>query len=398
MRIGAMGLGGIVAVVGIVLLVVSLTMVPAVSLETGGVDEAMGNVNKTLTDAADALDNTGEDLATIDGNLGDIEGTLSDSLDEAVTTLEGVDLKGFDSGLSEAEDVIVGTMDDAGKLLQDTNGGLGEVNTVIIDANTMVTDVDEEVESLLKDYRGLHLPAQSFDDVAIWLEENGYESFGGGVADYLEKTDGAINLWPLELTAGELDALADEMEAVNLQSDWVRDWADYLESKNAVIALSTSDVTAQFGPLEERLENTSKSLKDIQADLESIQANLKDGEETAVSMLSDADSTLSDVDSFLGETTTNVKSLKDNGVTTISNLHDFLGSTEAELSTVAGDLRTVSENIESVDVGGQINSTVDWLNGIISSLKLYMIISSIMFILAGAGIILAALYAGKQES
>ncbi|MFP4641024.1 MAG: hypothetical protein ACOC6S_02330 [Chloroflexota bacterium] len=383
MRKAVMGLGGVVSVVGIVLLIVSMVLVGGVSIETEPVNKAMNDVNKTLTDVADALDNTGGDLGNLDGDLSEIEGQMTDTLDDAVTLLEDLDPE-----LANAEDDVVGTIDDVIELLDQTDGGLGQVEDLVADAETLVSNADDTVQSW-EGYQ-VEIPSESFDEMAAWLEAYDYVPVGEDVADYLESTDGAIDLWPMSLTAGELDAIADEMEAVNIDASWVRDWVDYLEAENAVLAYSASDLNSQINSVEKATDNASQSIENVSQNLKDMQADLEGGQETGVSILSDADD-------FLGKTTTNVKSLEDTGLKAISDVRGLLGNAQTELSTISSDLRGVSEDIEAADISGTINETVDWLNGIISSLKLYMVISSIMFILVGAGMVLTGFYWGRMQ-
>jgi len=172
---------------------------------------------------------------------------------------------------------------------------------------------------------------------------------------------------------------------------------DSLENASATLSETTEILESGEGDIEDIKTSLVNGLAQARESLEAAQADLTNAEDAVVGALSEMNSMLSDVDQFLGTTVTNVKSLKDTGLTTISDARSFLSTAQSDLSGVSGDLRTVSEDIESANIGGQINSTVDWLNGIINSLKLYMVISSIMFILVGAGMVLTGFYWGRMQ-
>lgn len=426
------------AVVGLALLIVSLVVVQGVSIQTQPIKKTVEDTTKTLDNTAGTLDESSTYLKTMNGNLVDAKVTLTTSLDESMTLLEGLS-----SDLDNSKKLIVKVMGDSSQLLEQTSANLKQIQDAVADigdnsvqllgrvnanldktqagVDTVTANVKytrSNIKKWLESYK-VQITAEGLDQTANLLKKYGLPAYAQGIegiANYLETTDGAIDLWPLNLTSGDFNAVADGLEAVGLDATWFRQWANYLESKNAVIALSTSDVMAQFTPVVKNLKRASQNLAETASLLKSSQKDLKKVRENAVEGISQARKhletaqtdlesaqeivvgMLSNVDSYLSAATANIKSLKGTSVTSISDTRKFLGTAQADLSGLAENLRSVSKDIETADISGQINSTVDWLNGIISNLKLYMVISSIMFMLAGAGIVLTGFYFGRGQS
>jgi len=115
--------------------------------------------------------------------------------------------------LKQTEDAIASLGDNSVEMLGIVSANLAATQEGLDTVTVNVKNVRDGVESWLEGY-SVELPAQTFDNTAATLEYYGYVPFGEGVADYLESTDGAIDLWPLNLTAGDFNAVADGMEAV----------------------------------------------------------------------------------------------------------------------------------------------------------------------------------------
>lgn len=291
MRQALWSLGGIVAAVGVALLIVSVVVVHGVSVKTEGIDKTMQDVTTTLSDSATTLDNAAASLGKMNKDLADIK----------------------------------------------------EAQAAVARAHTQVSTVDKNLKA--------------------W-------------ADHLKSTDGALNLWPLELTAGDFNAAADSLEALNLNATWFRSWANYLKRENRVIVLSPSDIANLL---------KAYGFKGYENVLKGYKVQITDDD------FASAAKRLDPIVKSLGDTSQGMKNA-------LSDAHTSLSNTQSRLNKIAGDLRATNKHIKAIDISGQIESKVDWLNGIISNLKLYMIISSIMFILAGAGIVLAGFCLGRGQT
>lgn len=98
-----------------------------------------------------------------------------------------------------------------------------------------------------------------------------------------------------------------------------------------------------------------------------------------VSLLRDMDTTLADAEKIVGEQFAGI----------ISDVREDLTIAQTYVGDVGNALHAVTKDIEGVDVSGMTNGVVD---EVVGPLRTYMILNSILFMLAGAGLLLTGLH------
>ena len=345
MRKAIMGVGALLIVVGLVQLILSIVMVGGIAggikAQVKGLDPVLEDATSMLTEVADTVDGAVGFLKDMDTTLGNAEKTVGDTLDN---TSKGVG--NLDATLGDFD----ATLADLGETVSDTT-----------DAVTSVQDaIKAGIEQLVVEITA--------DDLAYWavqVEYAGYDSSWFEVwADYLKAEGMTLSVSAeVEITAADLENLAAQMEYAGYDVTAIRAEAARLEKEGLVWSLTADDVTGIFTPVAETLDIASDSL-------------------------SDASDGLADVSGLLGTVQTSLTDVKGLAAGAISDVRGYLTTAQTDLGDIGSGLRTVTTDIKGIDVGDMIGGAVDQ---VVSPLKMYMIFSSILFMLAGAGFLLVGI-------
>jgi len=331
MRKAIMGVGALLIVVGLVQLILSIVMVGGIAggikTQVKGLDPVLEDATGMLTEVADTVDGAVGFLKDMDTTLGDAEKTVGDTLDSTSKSVGNLDT---------------------------TLAGLGGT---VADTTDAVTSVQDAIKEGLEQWK-MEITA---DDLAYWalqVDYAGYDaSWFAGWADYLEAEGMVLSVTAeVEVTADDLDSLADQMEYAGYDVTAIRAMATGLRQGGLVWGFNGEDVTGIFTPVAETLGIVS------------------DG--------------LADVSGLLGTTQTSLSDVKGLAAGAISDVRGYLTTAQADVGGLGDSLRNASQDIEAIDVGEMLGGAVDQ---VVSPLKTYMILSSILFMLAGAGFLLVGL-------
>jgi len=131
----------------------------------------------------------------------------------------------------------------------------------------------------------------------------------------------------IEVTAGDLDGIAAMVEGAGMDATWFRDQADLLRGEGLAWVVTGEDVSNALAPIIETLEAASTGITEARGVLSTAQAGLR----------------------------------------------DFAASVDDMAAGIAG-----------MDIGGMVG-------GVVGFLQLYLILSSILFIAGGAGLLLVGM-------
>ncbi len=114
----------------------------------------------------------------------------------------------------------------------------------------------------------LELASAGLAQASAWLH------FWPGLLEELEEREAPLRLFPLEMTADDVDAWADAVEAAGLDATWLRAEADRLRQYDLIWRLTPQDFALAFAPVIEGLEVALVSLTHTAQFMEMLQINL----------------------------------------------------------------------------------------------------------------------------
>jgi len=164
-------------------------------------------------------------------------------------------------------------------------------------------------------------------DTALAEVEEPVSEFAGTLAALKDTADEWFADGDLELTAGDLDGIAVMVEGTGMDASWFRDQATYLRQEGLAWAVTGEDVSNALDPIIETLDAASGGISEAQGVISTAQAGLRD---------------------------------------------------------FAASVDDMAAGIEEMDIGGMVGEVVGFL-------QMYLILSSIMFIAGGAGLLLVGM-------
>ncbi len=478
MRKVIMGVGTVLVVVGLIQLILSVALIGPVRARLPDIDKSVEGAAGMLIEVADSLDSGAaflEDLdprlveveetigTTIDdtvGQLGDLdtnlakaEGKVPDGIDGVVRFLADLDtvlaavekemgilddsvryLGALDTALAEVDGVAATTIEDTLNFLSELGGTLAAVDETVTEINDSVIftrdSITERLEQVVVGIWPEHLIGWA-DWIVDTIAPLGIELKLGYLRDLAHFIDPGWTLFPLEVSADELDRLAELVEDTELAA-WIRDWAAYLRREGLELSLTPEDIAGAFTPAIENLDlvsdtlaHTSDYMRELQTSLggvkqlteynisetrellmtartslEAAKGPILDGlsgsrealQATKTSVGDARGPTIEGIAStrkLLGTAKTSLGDIKTPVLGGISETREFLKMAQTDLGVVGGNLRVISEDIVRVDPAGMLGGLIGWL-------QTYMIITSILFMAAGAGLFLVGMK--KPES
>ncbi|MCL0095526.1 hypothetical protein M1O52_03260 [Dehalococcoidia bacterium] len=222
----------------------------------------------------------------------------------------------------------------------------------------------------------LELVSASLADASGWL------GFWPAFLERLEREDVTLRLFPVEMTAEDLDVWADQIEAAGLDATWLRAEADRLRREGLMWSLTPQDFARAFTPVIDSLELALATLADTSNYLGTLGASLEEAREPTIQGISGTRE-------LLGTARTSLGDLKTPVLDGIASTRGYLQTAQADLAGLGEDLRRTSGNIVGLGIGEMMGRMIGWL-------QTFMILMSILFMAAGAGLFLLGMK--KEES
>ncbi|MCL0070824.1 hypothetical protein M1N44_03515 [Dehalococcoidia bacterium] len=222
----------------------------------------------------------------------------------------------------------------------------------------------------------LELVSASLADASGWLR------YWPEFLERLEREDVTLRLFPVEITAEDIDVWADQIEAAGLDATWLRAEADRLRREGLMWSLTPQDFALAFTPVIDSLELALATLSDTSNYLGTLGASLEEAREPTIQGISETRE-------LLGTARTSLGDLKTPVLDGIASTRGYLQTAQADLGGLGEDLRRTSGNIVGLGIGEMMGRMIGWL-------QTFMILMSILFMAAGAGLFLLGMK--KEES
>ncbi|MCL0036516.1 hypothetical protein M1N47_03820 [Dehalococcoidia bacterium] len=222
----------------------------------------------------------------------------------------------------------------------------------------------------------LELVSASLADASGWLR------YWPEFLERLEREDVTLRLFPVEITAEDIDVWADQIEAAGLDATWLRAEADRLRREGLMWSLTPQDFALAFTPVIDSLELALATLSDTSNYLGMLGASLEEAREPTIQGISGTRK-------LLGTARTSLGDLKTPVLDGIASTRGYLRTAQADLGGLGEDLRRTSGNIVGLGIGEMTGRMIGWL-------QTFMILMSILLMAAGAGFFLLGMK--KEES